>query len=50
MKNQKQILYTCIVIPAAVTNGIIGGIFSVISSYFFKPLWNKITKLWEKNE
>jgi hypothetical protein len=52
MSNHKKrnIVYTCVVIPAAVTNGIIGGISSVITAYFFKPLWNKITRLWEKHE
>jgi hypothetical protein len=48
--NKKQIKYACIIVPAAVTNGIIGGISSVITAYFFKPIWNNITKLWEKYE
>ena len=50
MSNQKKpnIVYTCVVIPVAVANGVVGGISSVITAYFFKPIWNKITKLWEK--
>ena len=50
MSNQKKFKYTCIVIPAAVANGMIGGITSVITAYFFRPLWNQIAKLWEKHE
>lgn len=49
-KKYKKIVYTCVVVPVAVTNGIIGGISSVITAYFFKPVWNQITKLWEKHE
>ena len=48
-KKYKKIVYTCVVVPVAVTNGIIGGISSVITAYFFKPIWHQITKLWEKN-
>jgi hypothetical protein len=54
--NQKQpkkdFKYACIVIPVAVTNGIIGGISSVITAYLFKPVWDKIVKIldWNKNE
>jgi hypothetical protein len=47
---KKKIIYTCVVIPAAVANGVIGGISSVITVYFFQPIWQKITKLWEKNK
>lgn len=46
-KKYKNIAYTCVVIPVAVTNGIIGGISSVISAYFFKPLWDKFMKWWK---
>jgi len=49
-KKPKNIAYTCIILPVAVTNGILGGISSVITAYFFKPIWYKITKLWEKND
>lgn len=42
----KNIVYTCVVIPAAVANGVIGGVVSVITSYFFKPVWNNITEWW----
>lgn len=31
-------------ILASILNGVIG----VIAAYFFKPLWNKIAKLWEE--
>ena len=54
--NQKQpkkdFKYTCVVIPVAVANGILGGISSVITVYFFKPVWDKIVKTlnWNKNE
>ena len=47
-KKYKNIAYTCVVIPVAVTNGIIGGISSVITAYFFKQIWTKITKIWEQ--
>lgn len=47
-KSKKNIVYTCVVVPVAVANGIVGGITSVITAYFFKPLWNQITKLWDK--
>lgn len=46
----KKIVYSCVVIPAAVTSGIVSGISGVIASYFFRPIWNKITKIWEKPE
>jgi uncharacterized membrane protein len=36
-----------VVIATPVVNGVIGGISSVITAYFFKPVWEKITKLWE---
>lgn len=42
------------VVPAIVTtpiiNGVIGGISSVITVYFFKPVWEKITKLWDNKQ
>lgn len=47
---KKNIVYTCVVVPVAVANGIIGGVSSVIAAYFFKPIWNKIAQLWEKHE
>ena len=47
---KKNIAYTCVVVPVAVANGIIGGIASVITAYFFRPVWNQITKLWDKNQ
>lgn len=36
-----------IIVTSPIMNGILGGISSVITAYFFKPLWDKITKLWE---
>lgn len=45
---KKKLVYTCVVVPVAVANGMIGGITSVITAYFFRPLWNQIAKLWEK--
>jgi uncharacterized membrane protein len=39
-----------IVIATPVANGVIGGISSVITAYFFKPVWEKITKLWENKD
>jgi hypothetical protein len=40
-----------IAIATPVANGIIGGISSVITVYFFKPIWDKITLIWSnKNE
>ena len=42
------------VVPAVVAtpiiNGVIGGISSVITVYFFKPVWEKITKLWDNKQ
>lgn len=43
---KKNIVYTCIIVPAAVANGIIGGISSVVTAYFFKPVWDKTVKWW----
>lgn len=37
-----------VVVSTPVVNGIIGGISSVITAYFFKPIWTKITKIWEQ--
>jgi hypothetical protein len=39
-----------IVVTTPVINGVIGGISSVITVYFFKPVWDKITKLWESKD
>jgi hypothetical protein len=44
--NKKQSKFTCLVVPAAATSGIISGIFSVITVYFFKPIWEKTMKWW----
>ena len=43
---KKNIVYTCVVVPVAVANGIIGGVASVITSYFFRPVWEKTIKWW----
>jgi hypothetical protein len=43
---KKNIVYTCVVVPVAVANGIIGGISSVITVYFFKPLWDRTINWW----
>ena len=43
---KKNIVYTCVVVPVAVANGIVGGISSVITVYFFQPLWNRTVKWW----
>ena len=41
-----------IVVATPVINGILGGISSVITVYFFQPVWNKIVKTlnWGQNE
>jgi hypothetical protein len=41
-----------VVIATPVINGVIGGISSVITAYFFKPVWEKIVNIldWNKNE
>lgn len=43
---KKNIIYTCVVVPVAVANGIIGGISSVITAYFFQPIWNRTIQWW----
>ena len=43
---KKNFVYTCVVIPAAVANGVVGGISSVITAYFFKPIWDRSVKWW----
>jgi hypothetical protein len=39
-----------VVVTTPLINGVIGGISSVITAYFFKPVWEKITKLWENKD
>lgn len=46
-ENPKQEFKT-LMIPVVIVNGIVGGIVSVITSYFFKPIWNKIVTYWDK--
>lgn len=40
--------FKVLMVPVFIVNGILSGIISVITAYFFKPLWNKIIKLWNK--
>lgn len=37
-----------LMIPVVIANGIVSGIVSVITAYFFKPIWNKIMGWWNK--
>lgn len=49
----KEIKDQCVapvIVTTPIVNGIIGGISSVVTAYLFKPIWNKITKLWDKKE
>jgi len=39
-----------VAIATPVVNGVIGGISSVITAYFFKPVWEKIVKVWKAND
>jgi hypothetical protein len=39
-----------VLITTPVINGMIGGISSVITVYFFKPVWDKITLLWNNKK
>lgn len=48
MEPKKKYSYTFIVVPVAVSNGIVSGLISVITAYFFKPIWNKIMGWWNK--
>lgn len=43
-KQPRKFKFTCLIIPAA-SSGIISGIFSVITVYFFKPVWEKTMRL-----
>jgi hypothetical protein len=42
----KKIIYTCVVVPAAVVNGVISGLSGVITTYFFQPIWSRAMKWW----
>jgi hypothetical protein len=46
--NKDKFLIKCIIIPVSVTNGILSGISSVITVYFFKPIWEKIASKYFK--
>lgn len=51
-QQNKDIENQCIVqvvVATPVVNGVIGGISSVITAYFFKPVWEKIVKKWRWN-
>jgi hypothetical protein len=39
-----------VLITTPVVNGMIGGISSVITVYFFKPVWDKITLIWNNKK
>ncbi len=43
-KPQRKSKFTCLVVPAA-TSGIVSGIFSVITVYFFKPVWERLMRV-----
>ena len=38
-----------IVVSTPIINGVIGGISSVIASYLFRPVWDRIVKLYNGN-
>ena len=38
--------YSVLMIPVVVVNGIVSGIVSVITAYFFRPIWNKLMNWW----
>lgn len=48
MEPKKDEKYEALMIPVVVVNGIVSGIISVITAYFFKPLWNKVVGWWNK--
>ena len=35
-----------VVVTTPIISGVIGGISSVITAYFFKPVWEKTMKWW----
>ncbi len=49
-KNIENQCIVPIVITTPIANGIIGGISSVITAYFFKPVWDKITLIWNNKK
>jgi hypothetical protein len=49
-KNIENQCIVPIVITTPIANGIIGGISSVITAYFFKPVWDKITLIWDNKK
>lgn len=44
--NKKDNEVQVLMIPVIIVNGIVSGIVSVITAYFFRPIWNKITEYW----
>jgi hypothetical protein len=49
-KNIKNQCLVPVVVTTPIINGMIGGISSVITAYFFKPVWKKIVKVWKTND
>jgi len=48
-KNSKnKDTFQILMMPVVVVNGIASGIISVITAYFFKPIWTKITNYFGK--
>lgn len=47
MTTKNKIYTCCVIVPVSVANGVIGGISSVITAYFFKPLWDRTIKWWK---
>lgn len=45
-KDNQDNQYKTLMIPVIVVNGIVSGVISVITSYFFKPLWNRAVTWW----
>jgi hypothetical protein len=48
-KNKDESEFQILMIPVFIINGIFSGMISVVTAYFFKPIWDKITKLWNKS-
>ena len=51
-KNIENQCVVPVVVTVPIINGVIGGISSVVTAYFFKPVWHKIVNTlgWNKNE
>lgn len=46
-KDKETNSFQVLMVPVFVINGILSGIISVVTAYFFKPIWNKIITLFE---